>query len=403
MDLNKVNLEEFKDIAKFIIENNKNLTKNGKTPVAIAAESSAGVGKTSAMLQIANELGMDFVKISLSQLEEPSDLLGFPFKENELVNEKGETIWCVDKAIPYYLSSGFILTSKTRMSYAIPSWVPQLENENGGILLLDDYTRSNSVVLQSVMELINGGEYLSWNLPKNWTVVLTANPDDGLFNVSSIDSAQKTRYINFKVDFDINVWARWAEEEGLDSRSINFALYAPEIFEFENGVQKVNPRSYVTFCKVVSGINNWESPENLARILIVSKGCFESEKNEVGTLFTSFLANKLDKLITPEDMLFQSWDIVKDKIKNCVYSGTEYRPDVASILSTRLLNYTLTYLSKKGSKIDPVESRLLDFINSSEMLLSEDLLFHLIKQIVTKYSGRVNKLIMNPKIKTKLL
>ena len=54
-------------------------------------------------------------------------------------------------------------------------------------------------------------------------------------------------------------------------------------------------------------------------------------------------------------------------------------------------------------KTEVVQDRLLEFINSPEPLLTEDLLFHLIKTITAKFSGRANKLIMNPKIRAKIL
>ena len=37
------------------------------------------------------------------------------------------------------------VTSQTRMGYAPPAWLPKEENPNGCILLLDDYTRANSL------------------------------------------------------------------------------------------------------------------------------------------------------------------------------------------------------------------------------------------------------------------
>ena len=289
------------------------------------------------------------------------------------------------------------------MSYAPPTWMPKEDNENGCILLLDDYSRALPMFLQATMELIDRGEYISWKLPKNCTIVLTSNPDNGDYNVSTMDNAQKTRYINFEIDFDVNVWARWAETDKLDSRAINFALLYPEIFEKEGNVQKINPRSYVTFCNAISGLKDWSTSANLAMILNIAKGCFTSKENIVGNLFTTFIANKLDKLIAPKDMLFEPWDTVKTKIKSCVYDSNGYRPDIASVLSTRLLNYSLLYFGEKGAKTEVVQDRLLEFINSPEPLLTEDLLFHLIKTITTKFSGRANKLIMNPKIRAKIL
>ena len=94
-------------------------------------------------------------------------------------------------------------------------------------------------------------------------------------------------------------------------------------------------------------------------ILNIAKGCFTSKENIVGNLFTTFIANKLDKLIAPKDMLFEPWDIVKTKIKSCVYDSNGYRPDIASVLSTRLLNYSLLYFGEKGAKTEVVQDRLL--------------------------------------------
>ena len=49
------------------------------------------------------------------------------------------------------------------------------------------------------------------------------------------------RFINFNVKFNIEDWAKWAEESEIDGRAINFALYyGNEIFKKHNNVQTVN-------------------------------------------------------------------------------------------------------------------------------------------------------------------
>lgn len=58
------------------------------------------------------------------------------------------------------------------MSYATPSWLPREENPNGTIIILDDYTRANSLFMQATMELICTGKYSTWSLPNNTTIVL---------------------------------------------------------------------------------------------------------------------------------------------------------------------------------------------------------------------------------------
>lgn len=179
-------------------------------------------------------------------------------------------------------------------------------------------------------------------------------------------------------------------------------MYSSEIFETEN--KTINPRSYTTFCNAISGLKDWSNTKDLATILNIAKGCFDDKENVVGHLFTMFIANKLDKLISPERLLTGDWKEVSEEIKQCVYDEHgNYRPDIASVLSTRLLNYISYYFEQKGSKSDPVQKRLLEIIDSPEMLFSEDLIYNVIKQLATNYASRMNKVIIHPKIRKKLL
>ena len=209
--------------------------------------------------------------------------------------------------------------------------------------------------------------------------------------------------MSFSVDFDIEVWAKWAEFEGLDSRTINFALSNPEIFKKQGGVQTVNARSYTTFANTIAGFKDFSTRETLSKILNIASGCFTNENNTVGTLFTAFIANKLDKLLSPKEMLMSGWDTLKVQLTNCLYDGDNYRADIANILSTRFLNYVEFYFDQPNCKSDVVIKRMLDFIDSDVVLLSEDLIFHLVKNLTTKYPQRTNKLLMNPKVISKLL
>lgn len=403
---NSINLKRFKTICKYLIQNNRKLQENGGKPTAVCIESDAGCGKTSVVEQVAKEEGMNFVKLTLSQLEEVGDLVGFPVKEYAVVKGEGEQKkgkWVTEESLDQYIQAGYKVTGKPRMTYATPSWVPK-DSQNGTILLLDDYSRAQSVFLQAVMELIDRGEYVSWKLPKNTTICLTSNPDNGDYNVSGMDDAQKTRMVNFNVEFDLDVWAEWAESVELRNEAINFALFYPEIFEKKNNVKVANARSYVTFCNAISGLEDWSKPKNLAMILDIAKGCFLNDKdNVIGTFFTTFISNKLDRLIPPKEMLFGKWDDVSAKIRDCVYDKGNYRPEVASVLATRLLNYSCAYFDKKGSETKPVEQRLIQIIDNPETLFTEDLIFHVIKVLVTNYKSRTNTLIMNPKIQAKLL
>lgn len=270
---------------------------------------------------------------------------------------------------------------------------------------LRDNKMANSLFMQATMELINTASYVSWKLPKYTSILLTSNPDSGEFQVSSLDSAQKTRFINYNLKLSIDDWASWAEFNSIDSRAINFCLlYGEEIFKKHNNVQTINPRAYTTFCKAISGIKDWNEDNSLALILNIAKGCFLNDKdNVVGTLFTTFIAQKLDKLVQPKDMLMQKWETVEPKIHDCIYEGDRMKTEIASILAIRLLNYIMFYFSQTGVKESIVQDRLLDFIDNPRRLFSDDLLFHIIKTVVGKYPAKTTKLLINSKIRNKVI
>lgn len=400
----KNNIDEIKEILTYIIDNNKKLQSENKKPTSVEIIGEAGLGKTSIIHQIADEFNLDFVKLSLSNLEELGDLIGYPIKEYETC-KNGDCKWVAKDILDEFIKVGYIPTGDHRMSYALPSWYPKNPSENGGILLLDDYSRATPTFLQATMELIDKQEFYSWRLPKNWTIVLTSNPDNGDYTVNSLDNAQKTRYISFELDFDIQSWARWAEKEDIDSRLINFCLAYPEIFNKSGGIQKVNPRSMVTFANTISGFTDFSKTETLALIMSIAKGCFTENENNIGNLFTTFIANKLDKLPTPESLVNKPWAMLKTELENCIYSGTQYRADIASILSTRFLNYVNLLFENKKSDTTTVINRILDFIDdkNEKILLSEDLIFNLIKNLSVKHKVRCAKLLSNPKVMKKLV
>ena len=409
MTNNEMTLNEFKEVFAYLLDNNKHLEDNNLRPIAVGVEGEAGIGKTTLIEDIAKERGMTMCKVNLAQLEEIGDLVGMPIKEYEVAwvenGQVKQTRWMPESQTKH-LDLRLKLTGKVRMSYAPPAWLPMDENPNGTIVFLDDYTRANSMFMQATMEIINTASYISWKLPKYTSIVLSSNPDDGQFSVTSLDNAQKTRFINFNVKFNTEDWAKWAEEAEIDGRAINFELlYGDEIFKKHNNVQTVNPRSYTTFCKAISGLKNWDNPDTLALILQISKGCFLNDKdNIIGNLFTTFIANKLDRLIQPKDMIELKWDTLEPKMKNCVYDNGNFRPEIASVLTIRFMNYVLHLFGTKGAiKENVVYDRILEIVNNDEMLFSEDLIFHLVKNLITMYPGRTGKLLMNPIIRNKVV
>ena len=389
-----LNTTEVKEFLRHIITNNQIIQANGKNPVAVEVVGDSGIGKTSTVIQLAEELNLNFVKLNLAQIEEIGDLVGFPvvqyqIQERMTTSNPNEvrtprTAWVNEAAFQEYLKAGFKDTGKTRMSYAAPEWIAG--KDEGGILLLDDWNRADSRFIQAVMELVDRQTYISWKLPKNWHIILTSNPDNGDYMVNSIDSAQRTRFITANLKFDVDVWAKWAEQEGVDGRCINFLLMHPELV-----TQETNARSITTFFNSISSIENFE--DQLPLIQMIGEG---SVGAEFATMFTMFINNRLDKIITPEKVMStDDWSSVKGQLTTVIGKEESYRADIASVITRRLINYNLLN-AEKNSITQKILERLSELMTDS--MFTNDLKYTMVREIINGNRTKFQKLLMNPDI-----
>ncbi len=411
-----LNVTELKGFVNHIITNNRFLQKEGKNPVSVEVVGESGIGKTSSIVELATENDLKFVKLNLAQIEELGDLVGFPVRQFQMYKEKivksnnnninmvtatqraaGASLanlnsqvtkkvgmWVDELAVQEYLKNGYKMTGKNRMSYCAPEWIA--DAKAGGILLLDDWNRADTRFIQAVMELIDRQTYISWTLPKDWHIILTANPDNGDYMVNTVDSAQKTRYITANLKFDVNVWAKWAEEAGIDTRCINFLLLHPELV-----TQETNARSITTFFNAISSFESFE--ENLSIIQMIGEG---SVGDAFASMFTTFINNKLDKLVTPKDLLtHDSEQYILGELRSCIGKDDDYRADIASTLSTRLANYAVVY-SKENTINQKITDRLIALCTKD--YFTNDLKYLIVRTIFSGNKQKFNKMMMNPEI-----
>jgi hypothetical protein len=414
-----LNITELKGFVNHIITNNRYLQNNNKGPVSVEVVGESGIGKTSTIVELARENNLNFVKLNLAQIEELGDLVGFPvrqfqmYKEKVVGNKQDESVamvtaaqraagsslanlntsitkkvgaWVDELAVQEYLKNGYKMTGKNRMSYCAPEWIA--DKKEGGILLLDDWNRADTRFIQAVMELIDRQTYISWALPKDWHIILTANPDNGDYMVNSIDSAQKTRYVTANLKFDVNVWAQWAEGANIDTRCINFLLLHPELV-----TQETNARSITTFFNSISSFEKFE--DNLSLIQMIGEG---SVGDTFASMFTTFINNKLDKLVTPKDLLtHDNEQYILNELRSCVGKDDTYRADIASTLATRLGNFSVVY-SKENTITQKITDRLKALCTMD--YFTNDLKYLIVRTIFNGNKKKFNKLMMIPEIVT---
>lgn len=383
----KLNSCELKDFIKHVINNNRFIQAQGKVPTALNVVGNAGLGKTTVVSNLAKEEGMQFVKINLAMIEELSDLVGFPVKEFQIGKDTPDglkTKWVTEMEAELAVKAGFKLTGARRTAYCAPEWISG--KEESGILLLDDYTRADPRMIQACMDLINTQEYISWKLPKDWTIILTTNPDGGDYHVNSMDVAQTTRFISCELKFDVDCWAQWAEEIAMDGRCINFILKHPEVV-----TESTNPRAITTFFNAISSFEKFE--DNLPMIQMIGEG---SVGPDMTSLFTLFINNKLDQLMSPKDILLHdNEDYIVGALKSTVGRGDDYRADIASIMSTRLVNFALTHFKSNPMKAEVIK-RLEKLV--IDEIFAIDLKYMIVRNLINGNKQKFQKLMLNDKV-----
>lgn len=359
---------------KYHITNNIKLAKEGKNPIALEFCGNSGIAKTSIVEQVANQFKEthNFVKLNFSQLA-TEDICGFPFIATEMY-KKDELvpIWIKDNQVNQYLSLGYELTGRTETSYAIPKWF--VFNDNKPIVFLaDDYTRATQQVIQACMDIVDRQSFATWSLPKGSTVVLTTNPDNGDFILSSIeDEAMLTRKLRYFIKPDVEGWAKWAESAKINEKIINFLLKNKEVIEGtgknKDGTvnKKGNLRIWTKFADAISGISNFsdgtEKDTNWQMVFEMGQGSIPVEDL---LLFNQFIQDKLDKIMPIEDIFRKnSKDVIKH-LKSIIGKGASTRNDIKALIIKRINNYIESF-HKEFDK---------DMINNYWNLMEEDELF----------------------------
>lgn len=228
--------------------------------------------KKTVELTTGEQLG--FIYLSPEQLSEEGDLLGFP-----------------------EIKDG-------RMHYATPAWVKT--DEKFGILLIDDFNRANPDIIKALKEIIYNGKSVAWSIPKDWLIVLTANPTDGDYSVSEIDDALLTRMANYEMLFDPLYWASYANSVGYDSLFISFVTkHGTQLFG-RKGDDVI--RSYTQFLDTLKGFD-WKS--NIDLTMDLARG-FMSEKTVI--LLEQHLTSILSELPSATDIISKK---DKNEVINC--------------------------------------------------------------------------------------
>ena len=116
--------------------------------------------------------------------------------------------------------------------------------------------------------------------------------------------------------------------------------------------------------------------------------------SEPAALFSMFINNKLDKIVTPQQILEnEDWSYIKGALSGSVGSDDDFRADISSIISTRVVNYALVK-AEKGSIPQKMIDRIVALTTDCESF-TNDLKYYMVKEIINGNKSKFSKLMLN--------
>jgi len=136
-----------------------------------------GIGKSSIVKEVAQEMGIGFVDFRCAQIE-ACDLRGLPDKVD------GRTVFCPSAELP---SAG------------------------RGILFLDELNRATADVLSAAFQLVLDRRVGEYCLPEGWSIVSAGNLENGDYHVAELDPAFRDRFCHAVLSAGVSTFDEWTD------------------------------------------------------------------------------------------------------------------------------------------------------------------------------------------------
>lgn len=187
-----------------------------------------GIGKSSLIQQIAEELGRDMLDLRLAQLE-PTDLRGVPMPNRET----NRADWFLPGWWPNRAEEDMereVVDNSGKKPTTKKVKVPAGCCPNGpGIVFLDEIEKAPVSVKNASLQLVLDRMIGTYKLPDDWALVCAGNrEEDGAFS-APLGSALSNRMTHLEIEPDVESWASWARDNGISEDIIGFLHFKPEL------------------------------------------------------------------------------------------------------------------------------------------------------------------------------
>lgn len=171
-----------------------------------------GIGKSSAVKQVAEEQNLELIDLRISQLA-PTDIRGLPY------------------------------TKDGKAHFAPPSFLP---TKGEGILFLDELNMASPSVMGIAQQLILDRQVGDYKVPDGWFIIAAGNRTEDRAAISQMPAPVANRFIHFNIDCTLDSWKEYAIAQGIDEKILAFLNFRPQLlYNFEkNQPAWPSPRSW---------------------------------------------------------------------------------------------------------------------------------------------------------------
>lgn len=160
------------------------------TPIFLWGE--AGIGKSSIVQQMAEDMDVELLDLRLSQIDS-LDLRGLPYVKD------GITYW------------------------SPPSFLPT-DMDSIGILFLDETPQADPATQKAAYQLIQERRIGDYVLPPGWRIIAAGNP-----NTERITEALGNRFLHINIEPNISDWSIYATKINISNDIIGMLMSRPEL------------------------------------------------------------------------------------------------------------------------------------------------------------------------------
>lgn len=258
---NKVSPKELYEIIK---TNVKSLIDNPESSSKIPPMfvwGGAGVGKSTIIRSVADDLGIGFIDFRLAQ-REPVDMRGLPVPNKET------------HTVEWYVTSDF------------PS-----DPNSKGIILFDELPAADSSLQIAAFEIILDRRFGKlYSLPNGWYVIAAGNRTTDHAGAKSILSPLANRFLHVELDTNTEDWVLWAQQHDIHPSVIGFINYRNEyLFHMDHeNLERgwPSPRSWERVSHILNLYSNLDPDSPVLRKLV-----YGLVGNRAGVEFIEFYKN----------------------------------------------------------------------------------------------------------------